>query len=90
MFSLLLALLTTTTTGCGFLVGDSEVLNAPQTMGMSACVLGDRHDLFPGFYGGGEGDEVVAEVSCTNPAGHRVALLVACGYPFKGCTVRTR
>lgn len=77
--------------GCGYLVDDSEICNSVQTQGYSHCVITDRHEISPHMMGGcGQDDKVAADVSAVNPAGRQVNITVCCGWPFKGCTIRSR
>ena len=76
--------------GCGYLIDESEACRVASAQGFSACSVGETHVSAAGLAGCGEHDAAGFDVSATNPRGARVALLVCCGWPFKGCTVRVK
>lgn len=50
----------------------------------------NRHEISPHMIGGcGDDDELASDVTAKNPAGRTVSFTVCCGWPSKGCTIRT-
>lgn len=78
------------TTNCGYLVPEEEACRAATAHGFSQCAITGSSALAPAWSGCANGDAVAFDVSATNPAGQRTSLIVCCGWPFKGCTLRTR
>jgi hypothetical protein len=77
-------------TGCGYLVDDEDVCRSTTTQGYSECRITGRHEISPHMLGGcGDDDELAADVAAKNPAGRTVSFTVCCGWPSKGCTIRT-
>lgn len=67
---------------------DSVACDALAAQGFTGCQVKDRHVVAPGYFGCGR-EGLGFETEATNPAGHRVKMLVCCGVLFKGCTLRT-
>lgn len=76
--------------GCGYLVDEGEACRVATAQGFSACRVTDSHVVTSGLAGCAKEDAAGFDVAATNPRGQRVALLVCCGWPFKGCTVRVK
>lgn len=76
--------------GCGYLVDESKGCETMQTNGFAGCRLIDTTVGFTSWAGCDERDAVAFDVSAVNSQGQRVSAVVCCGWPFKGCTVRTK
>lgn len=74
----------------GLLVDDSVACEAAHTLGMRECRVTARHSVFVGLRGCGDDDAVAIDIHAVSAAGDAVNAIVCCGWPWKGCTVRTR
>lgn len=75
---------------CGYFVDDSDVCRAVTTQGYDGCTITERHEVFPSVIGGcSTGDAVAMDVSTKNSRNAPVTITVCCGWPSKGCTIRT-
>ena len=77
-------------TSCGYMVSDADVCRTLATQGFRGCTIADRNTVAPSWAGCGESDALSAEVQTVNPLGASVVVTVCCGWPFKGCTIRSR
>lgn len=75
---------------CGFAVDDGEALRAAEALGMRDVHVNDRHEVLHVIAGCSGDDDVAFDVTATNAAGRHVDVVVCCGWPFNGCTVRSR
>lgn len=69
--------------------GPDKATAALRAHGFRDVAITGTHRVTAEWYGCSEQDAVAHEATATNPAGERVALVVCCGWPLKGCTVRT-
>jgi hypothetical protein len=68
--------------------GPDKATSALRAHGFRDIAITDSHPYLASWYGCSEKDAVAHEATATNAAGERVSVVVCCGYPFKGCTVR--
>lgn len=73
----------------GYLVGDRDICRSLETQGYVGCVIQERHEVLPAWNGCGGSDAVAMSVSTRNPRDQQVTVTVCCGWPTKGCTIRT-
>jgi prepilin-type N-terminal cleavage/methylation domain-containing protein len=76
--------------GQGLLVDDDRAVEAARTHGFTDVRIVDTHVTLVRLQGCAEDDDVAYEIEAKNPAGEGVMLTVCCGWPLKGCTIRTR
>lgn len=75
----------------GLMVGTSEALRAAQIQGFDHVEVRNTARFFPAIrMGCDERDAAGFEMSGTNARNEPVDFTVCCGWPFKGCTIRTR
>ena len=73
----------------GFLVRRAVGLHAAENGGFSEARVTDAKHVLVGFRGCDMHDAAGFLMSATNPAGKPAEIIICCGWPFKGCTVRT-
>jgi hypothetical protein len=75
---------------CGEVVtSEEDAVGAVAVLGWSDVKVTSRHGVAPGLRGCGEGDKVAYKVEGKNHKGEAVKGTVCCGWPLKGCTLRT-
>ena len=73
----------------GFLVRDDVGIHAAENVGFTDVQLRDAKHAFVGFRGCDAHDAAGFELTAKNAREKPAHLIVCCGWPFKGCTVRT-
>lgn len=74
----------------GCMVEEERAVLALEKAGYSEVRVTERSNYFVAIRGGGKGDVVRFKCSAQNPAKQHVDdVLVFCGWPFKGTTIRT-
>lgn len=68
--------------------GPDKATETLRVHGFRDVAITDSHRIGAAWYGCSDKDAVAHEATATNAAGQRVSVVVCCGYPFKGCTVR--
>lgn len=84
----IIALLISSTFGCGVIVDESTGAAALNAEGWSEVNVTEKHFIVPLFYGCDKNDSVAFEARGLNPAGRPSSAVVCCGAFFKGCTIR--
>lgn len=73
----------------GFFVEDRTGIHAAENVGFTDVQLRDAKHVVVGFRGCDVHDAAGFELTAKNALEKPAHLIVCCGWPFKGCTVRT-
>ncbi len=73
----------------GFAVEPQTAIEAAETIGFTDVTVTDENYMCMAWQGCDRNDAVGFEMTATNAQGERVDIMVCCGWPFKGCTIRT-
>lgn len=73
----------------GFFVEDRTGIHAAENVGFTDVRLKDSKHVAVGFRGCDVHDAAGFELTAKNALEKPAHLIVCCGWPFKGCTVRT-
>ena len=74
---------------CGYLVDDTNTINAVQKQGYSNVKIEDKSVWFNKWRGCSEEDKATYDITATNALGKPARLIACVGWPFKGVTIRT-
>ena len=73
----------------GFLVADNVGVHAAENVGFTDVQLQDAKHALVGLRGCDAHDAAGFEITAKSVAEKPARIIVCCGWPFKGCTVRT-
>ncbi len=73
----------------GVWVEREKAISALATQGFTNIIIEDKDVTFLSMRGCGSGDAAAFQAKARNPLGAEVPVNVCCGWPLKGCTIRS-